>query len=196
MTSLKSYFDSATRQFGGSDHCSWLFSLPCNKGSPVVILFAQESKRSMCIPTSLTLALALAPVLANEGKQSRYLPLLCGSFKWDSIGNYLVVQWLGLCTFTAEGVGSIPGWGTNILQEAWRGRKKKRKKGWHSCPVPWQEWIPDREWTFTLDLGEKICEQSGSRLTHSPHRTWIRNECLLLSTTELLGSFVTIAKTK
>ena len=26
--------------------------------------------------------------------------------------NSLVVQWLGLCAFTAEGVGLIPGWGT------------------------------------------------------------------------------------
>ena len=27
----------------------------------------------------------------------------------------LVVQWLGLCTCTARGTGSIPGWGTEIL---------------------------------------------------------------------------------
>ena len=31
-------------------------------------------------------------------------------------GKYLVVQWLGLCTFPAEGTGSIPGWGAKILQ--------------------------------------------------------------------------------
>ena len=31
-------------------------------------------------------------------------------------GNFLVVKWLGLCTFTAEGLGSMPGWGTEILQ--------------------------------------------------------------------------------
>ena len=30
-------------------------------------------------------------------------------------GNSLVVQWLGLCAFTAEGVGSIPSRGTKIL---------------------------------------------------------------------------------
>ena len=30
--------------------------------------------------------------------------------------NSLVVQWLALCTFTAEGLGSIPGQGTKILQ--------------------------------------------------------------------------------
>ena len=32
------------------------------------------------------------------------------------MGNSLKVQWLGLCTFTAEGVGSIPGCGTEIPQ--------------------------------------------------------------------------------
>ena len=34
----------------------------------------------------------------------------------DSQGNSLVVQWLGLCAFTAEGPGSIPGQGTKIPQ--------------------------------------------------------------------------------
>ena len=29
-------------------------------------------------------------------------------------GNSLAVQWLGLCAFTARGVGLIPGWGTRI----------------------------------------------------------------------------------
>ena len=31
----------------------------------------------------------------------------------EFVGNSLVVQKLGLCTFTAEGLGSIPAWGTN-----------------------------------------------------------------------------------
>ena len=30
-------------------------------------------------------------------------------------GNSLEVQWSGPGTFTAEGMGSIPGWGTKIL---------------------------------------------------------------------------------
>ena len=38
----------------------------------------------------------------------------------------LVVQWLGPCPSTAEGSGSIPGWGTKILQA--EGKKKKKKK--------------------------------------------------------------------
>ena len=32
------------------------------------------------------------------------------------LGNSLVVQWLGLCVFTAKGPGSIPGQGTKIPQ--------------------------------------------------------------------------------
>ena len=35
------------------------------------------------------------------------------------MGNSLVVQWLGLCTLTAEGLGSIPGWGTKIPPALW-----------------------------------------------------------------------------
>ena len=34
-------------------------------------------------------------------------------------GNSLVVQWLGLCAFSAEGQGSIPGQGTKIPQAIW-----------------------------------------------------------------------------
>ena len=29
-------------------------------------------------------------------------------------GEFLGVQWLGLCAFTANGAGLVPGWGTNI----------------------------------------------------------------------------------
>lgn len=35
----------------------------------------------------------------------------------------MVVQWLGSCTFIAEGLGSLPGSGTKILQ-ALQGRWK------------------------------------------------------------------------
>ena len=41
------------------------------------------------------------------------------------MGNSLAVQWLGLCTFTADGVGSIPGWGTKIPPATGHGQKKK-----------------------------------------------------------------------
>ena len=39
-----------------------------------------------------------------------------------------MVQWLGLCVFTAEGPGSIPGQGTNILCKLGGMAKKKKKK--------------------------------------------------------------------
>ena len=41
-----------------------------------------------------------------------------------AFGNSLVVQWLGLSAFTAEGLGSIPGRGTKIPQAVRRGQKK------------------------------------------------------------------------
>ena len=49
------------------------------------------------------------------------------------LGNSLVVQWLGLHAFTAEGVGLIPGWGTKIPQAAWCGQRKKKKKKIYIC---------------------------------------------------------------
>ena len=42
--------------------------------------------------------------------------------------NSLVVQWLGLCTFTAESLGSIPGLGTQIACTPEKKRKEKKKK--------------------------------------------------------------------
>ena len=38
-------------------------------------------------------------------------------------GNFLVVQCLGLCAFTAEGLGLIPGWGTKVPQPMWHRQK-------------------------------------------------------------------------
>ena len=46
--------------------------------------------------------------------------------KLRSLGNSLAIQWSGLCTFTAVSPGSIPGWGTKILQL--HGTAKKKKK--------------------------------------------------------------------
>ena len=39
--------------------------------------------------------------------------------------NSLVLQWLGFCTFTAEGIGSTPGQGTKIPQASRHDQKKK-----------------------------------------------------------------------
>ena len=43
-------------------------------------------------------------------------------------GNSLVVQWLGLHTLTAEGLGSIPGQGTKIPQAAQQKKKKEKER--------------------------------------------------------------------
>ena len=40
----------------------------------------------------------------------------------------LVIQWLGLCTFTAVAPGSIPGQGTKITQGVRHSQKKKEKE--------------------------------------------------------------------
>ena len=42
------------------------------------------------------------------------------------IGNSLARQWLELCLFTANGLGSIPGQGTKILQTSMNGQKKTK----------------------------------------------------------------------
>ena len=50
------------------------------------------------------------------------------NFSQPHTGNFLVSQWLGLhCNFTAEGSGSIPGWGSKIPQAVWCSKKKKKK---------------------------------------------------------------------
>ena len=43
-------------------------------------------------------------------------------------GTFLAVQWLGLGTFTAEGLSSIPGPGTEIPQARLHSRKREREK--------------------------------------------------------------------
>ena len=47
-----------------------------------------------------------------------------------------MAQWLGLCSFTAEGPSSVHGWGTKILQAKNKKQgknikiKKEKKKHW------------------------------------------------------------------
>ena len=45
--------------------------------------------------------------------------------KIKTSGTSLAVQWLGLCTFTAEDQGSIPGQGTEIPQAVWHSQRTK-----------------------------------------------------------------------
>ena len=54
--------------------------------------------------------------------------------EWKAQGNSLAVQWLGLCAFTAEGLGSVPGQETKIPQAdcppapSQKKRKEKNEK--------------------------------------------------------------------
>ena len=45
------------------------------------------------------------------------------------MGNSLMVQWLGLHTFTVLDVGFAPGWVTKIPQVLWCSQKKKKSQG-------------------------------------------------------------------
>ena len=45
-----------------------------------------------------------------------------------NVGTSLVVQWLRVRASNAEGVGSIPGQGNEILHAAFCSQKKKRKE--------------------------------------------------------------------
>ena len=56
-----------------------------------------------------------------------------------------MVQWLGCCAFTAEGMGSIPGWGTKVPQAEWPPPKKcntnKNKMAFTEPSCPWKSTI-------------------------------------------------------
>ena len=45
-----------------------------------------------------------------------------------SQGNPLVFLCLGLCAFTAEGPGSVPGWGSKILEATRHGKRRRRRR--------------------------------------------------------------------
>ena len=53
-----------------------------------------------------------------------------------------MVHWLGLCTLTAKGPGSVPGQETKIPQAMWYSQKKKRTVEIvkdQSLPGVWEE---------------------------------------------------------
>ena len=67
------------------------------------------------------------------------------------LGTPLVVQWLGLGTFTSGGTGSIPSWGTKIPQAGrHRQRKKKRKKDSH----------PEGDYVFIFKGFQNACKSA------------------------------------
>ena len=53
---------------------------------------------------------------------------ICLSWRHPSMGIPWGIQWLGLCAFMAEGLGSISGWGTKTLKAKRHSQKKKKRK--------------------------------------------------------------------
>ena len=68
---------------------------------------------------------ALGDEVWGGSGDTEFVTLLANA-KIPNLGNSLVVQWLGLHAFTAEGLGSIPGQRTKIPQAASRGQKKNK----------------------------------------------------------------------
>ena len=55
------------------------------------------------------------------------MPIVLKLVKEQVLGNSLVVRWVRLPDFTAEGFGSIPVWEPKILQAAGCGQKNNQK---------------------------------------------------------------------
>ena len=65
-------------------------------------------------------------LLVKTGNLLKHCHVTLKCILWEKkiFGNSLAIQWLGLfCAFTAEHLGLIPGWETNILQVAWHSQK-------------------------------------------------------------------------
>ena len=83
-------------------------------------------------------------ILKNEIFENTHRSAIVASFRLINIlGNSLAVQWLGLCLFTAKGVGSIPGQGTKIMQAVRCSQKKIL------IPVPNSAFSPQCTYTPT-----------------------------------------------
>ena len=83
-----------------------------------------------CAPQRINLRYSRSPRFPGPRHERKYFETLGKDFhvsKEEKHGNFLAVQWLGLYAFTAEGPGSIPGWGTKIPQ-ATRPKKRTKKK--------------------------------------------------------------------
>ena len=64
-----------------------------------------------------------------------------------------MVQWLGFCASTAEGMSSIPGQGTKIPQATQCSQKKKRKSNYDRETWQAQLYLSDLELTLPV-LGQ------------------------------------------
>ena len=62
-------------------------------------------------------------------------------WKFEDCGNSLVVQWLGLHTLTAEGLGSISGQASKFPQVAQCGKKEKKLEYLKQDRVQCEEWV-------------------------------------------------------
>ena len=75
----------------------------------------------------------------------------------NSTVNSLVVQWLRLGAFTAEGLCSIHGWGAKIPRAEWpkkKKRKKREKRKFHLFRWSCEDFVPQ---TFSQNVGLDTC---------------------------------------
>ena len=86
------------------------FRQACERALEARVREGQEAARGKCLEN------------IHIFQQITVLPFSC---KY-SVGNSWVVQWLRFLAFTAQGQGSIPGWGTKIPQAAQPKQKKKK----------------------------------------------------------------------
>ena len=59
-----------------------------------------------------------------------YLIISNSAIKIIKIGTSLVVQWLIVCSSSAEGTGLIPGRGPKIPHAAWHGKRRQKDQIW------------------------------------------------------------------
>ena len=104
----------------------WKFLSICNEAwhprdTPHVIFFmphVEREVRNACFIPLVLMELSQQPHITEEESRARQAEGGCEGQKGLETGNSLVVQWLGLRTFTAVGLGSIPGRGTKIPHAA------------------------------------------------------------------------------
>ena len=116
------------------------------------------------------------PLPYIPGHMKNYSLNFKSQFKYP--GKSLVVQWLGFCTFTAEGPGLIPGRGTKIPQAAWCCQKKKRKKRYQVPKL--LETLSNYPWLTSIFLLKSPNSFCILPLLHFPHSIVITYSCISL----------------
>ena len=137
---------------------SWIYHLSF---SNPVFYFLEEKKKKPSVwhllthgslpwgslrPQCLCVGYCVRPLTPDISRGSRFLQLYS-----EMPGISLAVQWLRLWASTAGGTGSIPDWGTKILQAKQYSQEKKRLL-----------------WTRTLLRLHKGCESPGRRVSSQP----------------------------